>query len=547
MRVYINASDSFLRGALVVIGTLPSGKEGETTLYVDSAVLGLSVPVFKRQIAMQLLGMVESIEEEEDDMGAESHLTFVAREEGGIAVAHALLALMSKCGYGTSMSIGDDSFKDLIPAGSELKTLSCVKFALSTETEALVERVVASILRDRERDERREIRRDEEDRVTGGPAYCKPFPDSETGLTVLELFSGIGGFRLSLPPLGIQGVAVKHIVAIDCSDTVCDIYDHNFHRSESAVAGTVTRSVLRRCLIARGSVIVESVDGLSDVWTLSPPCQPYTTTRGALSRDERDNRSKGLDHLTHLLRHMKLRPRYIILENVAGFVGSNMLAKWKVTLGDCGYTWREFLLSPTDVGVPNERRRYYMVCESSLSAPPGSSPPEDGRLVRFIPSQENEIRTSLPALPGSNVMLKTIGDFLLVEKGSEESERLLVPQRLLSAAWAPSRLSICGKNDTRSYCFTKGYGRIFDRSSGSLLFTLGDTGSQLDRTTLSEQHGHLRLFSPEELLLLFGFPPTYTFPDGLSQSQKYAAVGNSISIPVLSAFIASVFSSASPA
>jgi tRNA (cytosine38-C5)-methyltransferase len=244
---------------------------------------------------------------------------------------------------------------------------------------------------------------------------------------------------------------------------------------------------------------------------------------------------------------MKLRPRYIILENVAGFVGSNMLAKWKVTLGDCGYTWREFLLSPTDVGVPNERRRYYMVCESSLSAPPGTSPPEDGRLVRFIPFQENEIRTSLPALPGSNVMLKTIGDFLLVEKGSDESERLLVPQRLLSAAWAPSRLSICGKNDTRSYCFTKGYGRIFDRSSGSLLFTLGDTGSQLDRTTLSEQHGHLRLFSPEELLLLFGFPPTYTFPDGLSQSQKYAAVGNSISIPVLSAIIASVFSSASPA
>ena len=185
-----------------------------------------------------------------------------------------------------------------------------------------------------------------------------------------------------------------------------------------------------------------------------------------------------------------------------------------------------------------------MVCESTLSAPPGSTLPEGRRLVRFIHTQENEIRTSLPTYAGSKMTLKTIGDFLLVPKGSEESEKLLVPQRLLSTAWAPSRLSICGKNDTRSYCFTKGYGRIFDRSSGSLLFTGGDTGSQLDRTTLAEQHGHLRLFSPEELLLLFGFPQTYTFPDGLTQSQKYAAVGNSISIPVLSAIIASVFSNA---
>lgn len=44
--------------------------------------------------------------------------------------------------------------------------------------------------------------------------------------------------------------------------------------------------------------------------------QPYTTTRMARRLDHKDARSKPLYHLMHLLRTMRERPRWIVLENV---------------------------------------------------------------------------------------------------------------------------------------------------------------------------------------------------------------------------------------
>lgn len=40
--------------------------------------------------------------------------------------------------------------------------------------------------------------------------------------------------------------------------------------------------------------------------------------------------------------------------------------------------------------------------------------------------------------------------------------------------------------------------------------------------------GAVRLFSPCELLHLFGFPDTYTFPAGMTTRHKYRAIGQSI-------------------
>jgi hypothetical protein len=49
-----------------------------------------------------------------------------------------------------------------------------------------------------------------------------------------------------------------------------------------------------------------------------------------------------------------------------------------------------------------------------------------------------------------------------------ELETLWLPVEVLEAHWAARRLSIVGRHDRRSYCFTHSYGRLYDKSSGSV-------------------------------------------------------------------------------
>jgi DNA (cytosine-5)-methyltransferase 1 len=44
---------------------------------------------------------------------------------------------------------------------------------------------------------------------------------------------------------------------------------------------------------------------------------------------------------------------------------------------------------------------------------------------------------------------------------------------------------------------------------------------------------NIRKLTPEECLLLQGFPDDYHFPDGMANSHKYKQVGNSVTVPVI--------------
>jgi hypothetical protein len=128
---------------------------------------------------------------------------------------------------------------------------------------------------------------------------AKPFPSVEEGISVFEFFSGIGGMRLSLPRQ-IKGVPVKEITAFDINRVANQFYEYNFHSSSSPLNHIEKkRDQLKTAVVE--SLRLEEVDGKSDLWTMSPPCQPFTTTRGAARKDHLDNRSKGFYHLLNLL------------------------------------------------------------------------------------------------------------------------------------------------------------------------------------------------------------------------------------------------------
>ena len=138
-----------------------------------------------------------------------------------------------------------------------------------------------------------------------------------------------------------------------------------------------------------------------------------------------------------------------------------------------------------------------------------------------------------------------IADFLDKLDGEASAawiEALTVPRNILEKGFP---ISVVSPFDRRTYCFTGGYGRLVDTSTGSLLLHRGDRVEQkrsltefpLDRSDpqalVRELEGNVRFFSPSELLRLFDFPLGYSFPPHLSPAQCYKLIGNSINVRVV--------------
>jgi tRNA (cytosine38-C5)-methyltransferase len=426
---------------------------------------------------------------------------------------------------------------------------------------------------------------------------AKVLPSLDEGLSVFEFFSGIGGMRLALPT-HIQSIPIRTITAFDINTAANAVYQHNFHacaagaRKPSRKQFTCALDQLlssNRCLDIT-ALKAEEVDGKADVWTLSPPCQPYTTTRDARQRDASDSRAAPLQHLMSLLESMHQRPRWIVLENVRGFVQSKSLRAWKRTLRRCGYRWREFLFSPHEcVGLPNNRTRYYFTAQYV-----GEEPEDDSESISdngddvdlevdeeesdsFNPTQPSNsvtdptsllarakveqifvsantlselsndlhvqylhttlplnIRDRFPSHPSS------LHSFLRADLSESEIGSLLLPMDILQQPWAPAVLAIASADDTETRCFTKAYSRRVDRSAGSCLL-MNASGPVPDLPPLPELYGRLRKFSPLEISSLFGFPSTFSFPPEMSLARQWACIGNSVNVSAVRAVMATLF------
>eukprot|EP01031_Cornospumella_fuschlensis_P026262 gene26262-31727_t len=290
------------------------------------------------------------------------------------------------CGNGFGGLRGAELAKRVAERLQALLALLGWEFSLSAATQQFVTRLTLSIAKDREQGRgissvsSRVLASSLASEARAASRRVKSRPSAEQGWSVFEFFSGIGGVRLALPD-AIDSVPIRHIRAFDCSAVPNMVYEHNFHGSPEQRLDSVRDSSLRNILVQ--GLKVRDVDGQADIWTMSPPCQPYTTTRGALRRDHLDNRSRGLMHLISLLLQMQQLPRYLFVENVQGFVGSSMHACWQQCMQVCGYHFEEFVLSPhRTAGLPNSRSRYYFVGwlpSSDISDPKGEG--HQGRAV----------------------------------------------------------------------------------------------------------------------------------------------------------------------
>lgn len=302
--------------------------------------------------------------------------------------------------------------------------------------------------------------------------------DPTTHPTILELYCGIGGCAAALPP------TARVAAALDINTRALTAYRHNFphHPAQARTLDNLPTAELA----ALGA----------DLWWLSPPCQPFTH-RG-LRRDADDPRARSL--LAMIDQIAAVRPHAIALENVPGFEGSRCHSRLRETLDRAGYHVRETLLCPTDLGVPNRRRRFYLAARlDTPPAPWGTGQWTGARLPDLV---DHTLHPSPP-------------------------DALRVPREIQERF--PHALHIVDPHDPDAVtaCFTAAYGRSPVRS-----------GSYLRLPPPADDR--LRRFAPHEILRLLGFPASYTLPPDLPPSKAWPLVGNSLSVPAVRAVLAAV-------
>lgn len=160
-------------------------------------------------------------------------------------------------------------------------------------------------------------------------------------MKAVDLFSGAGGLSLGLKRAGFKVTACVEINR-DAMDTYAS------HDVEAAHFNEDVRSID----FNRYRGVVDLVSG-------GPPCQPFSI--GGLRKAHADSR----DMIPEFVRCLReIQPEAFIMENVPGLMlkrtrpyFDSMIAR----LSACGYRLNWAVLSAADYGVPQKRRRLFIV------------------------------------------------------------------------------------------------------------------------------------------------------------------------------------------
>lgn len=319
----------------------------------------------------------------------------------------------------------------------------------------------------------------------------------------IDLFCGIGGFRLAM-----QECNVECVFSSDIDKFAQQTYEANFNEIP---AGDITK------------VAAKDIPKF-DILTAGFPCQPFSyagekkgfedTTRGTLFFD-----------ICRILEYHK--PPMVFLENVKGLVShknGQTLATIIDNLKKLGYYPHWKVLSSLDFGLPQKRERWY--CVAFRKDVPFEFPEPLG--VHPVLRDIIDINDHSPQLALSKFELERI-DYHFAH--CKESERV----QHSNAKYAPNTKK--GKYGVFS----------FQKPDGSLRFHVGDHAktqiqeafySCLDTyapTIIANRTPKLwdikRKLSVLEAKRLQGFPDDFIMP--VSDAQAYKQLGNSVSVPII--------------
>jgi len=343
--------------------------------------------------------------------------------------------------------------------------------------------------------------------------HNEPIEDFDTtvlDMKSIDLFCGIGGFRVALNNLGVKNVFSSDI------DTYAQItYEFNFKERPSGDIKQIEADRIPKF----------------DILTGGFPCQPFSYAGRNEGFDDKNRGTLFFDILRILKHH---RPKMFLLENVKGLKSHDQGRTMTTVLNSLkgiDYDIHWTVLNSYDFGVPQYRERWYCVGfdkKVPFEFPKGQK--KGSKLKDII-----DINNSDKTLKLSDFEMERI-------KFHFENSHLAERVKHDNSKYQPDTKK--GKHGVYSYL----------KKDGSLRFHVGDFAKtqiqeafycSLDSyapTIIANRVPKLweigRKLSVDEAKRLQGFPEDYRFP--VSANQAFKQLGNAVTVPVIQSILKSM-------
>ena len=302
------------------------------------------------------------------------------------------------------------------------------------------------------------------------------------GYTFIDLFAGLGGFRLALESLGAECV-----YSSEWDEPVRKVYSDNF---DEIPDGDITQ-------------VDEKNIPDHDILCAGFPCQAFSIS-GKQNGFE-DSRGTLFFDVARIVKEKQ--PKVVFMENVKNFAshdGGKTLDVVRATMENLGYTFFYKVLSAVDFGIPQKRERIYMVCFRNDLNVASFNYPKPFELQKhvedFLLSDENMV---------SHLYVDRPDTYFNDKKDEHYSNKTI-------------RLGIVNKG---------GQGERIYSTKGIAITLSANGGGVFSKTGGYLINGRTRKLHPRECARLMGFPDSYIISD--SPNQVYKQFGNSVVIDVL--------------
>ena len=305
---------------------------------------------------------------------------------------------------------------------------------------------------------------------------------SLSGFNFIDLFAGLGGFRIALESLG-----AKCVYSSEWDEPVRVVYAENFGDIPD---GDITQ-------------VDENTIPDHDILCAGFPCQAFSISGKQCGFE--DSRGTLFFDVARIVKAKK--PKVVFMEYVKNFAShdnGNTLSVVKTIMEDLGYTFHQRVLNAADYGIPQKRERIYMVCF------------------------RNDLAIEEFNFPKPFPLKKHVEDFLLEDESLLEHLYIQRPDTYFNGVEdnkysnKPIRLGIVNKGGQGERIYSvKGIAITLSANGGGIF---AKTGGYLI-------NGKTRKLHPRECARLMGFPDSYKICE--SDNQAYKQFGNSVVIDVL--------------
>ncbi len=326
-------------------------------------------------------------------------------------------------------------------------------------------------------------------------------PQQQNACRAIDLFCGIGGNSLAARNAGIQVVA-----GFDKWELATQVYQENHPGAK----------IYTKALEDIRPKDIQPEIGKVDLILASPECTHHSIARG---NKRRLKYSMKLAY--QVTRFSKVfKPRWILIENVPQMVNWEEFGDFIGKLRGQGYHVSEQELTASDFGVPQSRKRLYILCDLEAD-PPEIHPPE------------NTTQKTAGHIIHMNGAYKTTP----LDNGRRAKKTLARAQTAIDAVGAetPFLMVYYGSGGTGN----GGY---------QLLSSPLRTVTTLDRFALvkPDENGHvMRMLQVPELQAAMGFPKDYKLAYG-SRRDKIHMLGNAVCPPLIEVILHSLLHKAEP-